>query len=148
MMMPMSFIKKHFPNVKIGWPDHCSWKWNELFERVFARNPVLGGVCDWAVNTSNSKFGGPAFKPRPPCCFLRQGTLLHFAGLLIGCGKRSQISRDFWGQIRGKIGRFCRTFRGKLHWKAIGEEKAYFVVIFRANFARNRSVLCWSDQHF
>ena len=28
-------------------------------------------------------------------------------GLLIFRGKKSKISRDFQGQIRGKIGRFC-----------------------------------------
>ena len=42
---------------------------------------LLGGVCGRAVNTSNSGSGGPGFKPRPLCCFLRQGTLLHFAFL-------------------------------------------------------------------
>ena len=55
--------------------------------------------------------------------------------------KKSQISRDFWGQNRGKIGRFRGNFQGKLGRKAIGKQTADFVVIFRANFARNRSVL-------
>ena len=41
-----------------------------------------GGVCRWAVNTWNSGSGGPGFKPCPwHYCFLRQGTLLHFASL-------------------------------------------------------------------
>ena len=62
--------------------------------------------------------------------------------------KKSQISRDFWGQNRGKIGRFRGNFQGKLGWKAIGKKTAEFVVIFRANFATNQSVLRWSDQRF
>ena len=33
-------------------------------------------------NTSNSGPKGPGFKPRQSRCFLRQGTLLHFASLL------------------------------------------------------------------
>ena len=43
-------------------------------------------------------------------------TDLHFfieTGLLIFRGKKSKISRDFQGQIRGKIGRFRRIFAGK-----------------------------------
>ena len=35
------------------------------------------------------------------------------AGLLIFRGKKSKISRDFQGQIRGKIGRFRGIFAGK-----------------------------------
>ena len=64
-------------------------------------------------------------------------------GLLVGCGKKSQILRDFQGQIRGKNGRFHGNFteifevsfaekrlvkNGRFHgsfpskfrWKAIG----------------------------
>ena len=43
-------------------------------------------------------------------------------GLLIGRGRKSQISRDFWRQIRGKIGRFRGSFRSKPHQKAIGKK--------------------------
>ena len=65
------------------------------------------------------------------------------SGLLVGRGKKSQISRDFQGQIRGKNGRFrgnfagifeasfaekqlvkngrfCESFPSKFRWKAIG----------------------------
>ena len=38
------------------------------------------------------------------------------AGLLTGCGRKSQISRDFYGQIRGKSADFAlisRTDSGK-----------------------------------
>ena len=45
-------------------------------------------------------------------------------GLLVGRGKKSQISRDFQGQIRGKNGRF----RGN------------FAEIFEASFAEKRLV--------
>ena len=47
--------------------------------------------------------------------------------------KKSQVSRDFGGQNRGKIGQFCGNFQGKLDRKAIGKKTAEFVVIFRAN---------------
>ena len=36
-----------------------------------------------------------------------------YSGLLKFRGKKSKISRDFQGQIRGKIGRFCEIFAGK-----------------------------------
>ena len=36
-----------------------------------------------------------------------------FAGLLIFRGKKSKISWDFQGQIRGKIGQFRGIFAGK-----------------------------------
>ena len=39
--------------------------------------------------------------------------VIPFAGLLIFRGKKSKISRDFQGQIRGKIGRFRGIFAGK-----------------------------------
>ena len=38
---------------------------------------------------------------------------LVLTGLLIFRGKKSKISRDFQGQIRGKIGRFRGIFAGK-----------------------------------
>ena len=40
-----------------------------------------GGMRGQGVNTWNSGSGGPGFKPCPWRCFLRQGTLLHFASL-------------------------------------------------------------------
>ena len=49
---------------------------------------------------------------------------LHVSGLLVGRGKKSQISRDFQGQIRGKNGRFRGNFAG----------------IFEASFAEKRLV--------
>ena len=47
-----------------------------------------------------------------------------FTGLLVGRGKKSQISRDFQGQIHGKNGRFRGNFAG----------------IFEASFAEKRLV--------
>ena len=44
-------------------------------------------------------------------------------GLLIFCGKKSKIARDFQGQICGKIGRFRGIFAGK-----------------KSKFAENRSI--------
>ena len=40
---------------------------------------------------------------------------LPHTGLLIFCGKKSKISRDFQGQIRGKIGRFRGILAEKSH---------------------------------
>ena len=37
--------------------------------------------------------------------------------------KKSRISRDFWGEICGKIGRFHGNFRGKLRRKAISTKR-------------------------
>ena len=49
---------------------------------------------------------------------------LLYSGLLVGRGKKSQISRDFQGQIRGKNGRFRGNFAG----------------IFEVSFAEKRLV--------
>ena len=38
------------------------------------------------------------------------GMMVTLSGLLVGRGKKSQISRDFQGQIRGKNGRFRGNF--------------------------------------
>ena len=48
-------------------------------------------------------------------------TTLYLAGLLVGRGKNSQISRDFQGQIRRKNGRFRGNFAGI--FKASFDEK-------------------------
>ena len=45
------------------------------------------------------------------------------SGLLIGRGEKCQISRDFYGQIRWKIGQFRGKFQGKLRQKAIGKKR-------------------------
>ena len=37
--------------------------------------------------------------------------------------KKSQISRDFQGQIRRKNGRFRGNSRGQFRWKTIGKER-------------------------
>ena len=56
----------------------------------------------------------------------------NFAGFLeTESQKNRTISREFHGNFRGKLG-----------WKAIGTKMADFVVIFRENFDRNRSVNC------
>ena len=39
--------------------------------------------------------------------------MMQQAGLLIFCGKKPKILRDFQGQIRGRIGRFRWIFEGK-----------------------------------
>ena len=89
--------------------------------------------------------GAPSFKPlrkrehpwnvkffQPFQCI--QCILMNFAihnynilqsGLLIFRGKKSKISRDFPGQIRGKIGRFRGIFAGKK--SKFAEQSADFV---------------------
>ena len=64
----------------------CYWSWalkQNNFKETY-RKKTVGGMCGWEVNTLNSRSGGPGFKPRPLCCFLRQGTLLHFVSLYSG----------------------------------------------------------------
>ena len=46
-------------------------------------------------------------------CIVKQNIHIACSGLLIFRGKKSQISRDFQGQIRGKIGWFRGIFAGK-----------------------------------
>ena len=77
------------------------------------------------------------------CFYLNWWNSIVLSGLLVGRGKKSQISRDFQGPIRGKNGRFRGNFAGifeacfaekwlvkngrfrgsfpsKFRWKAIG----------------------------
>ena len=65
--------------------------------------------------------------------------LLRTAGLLIFCGKKIKISRDFQGQIRRKIGRFCGIFmrkKSKFAEKSadFSGKKFKFPRIFRGKF--------------
>ena len=64
------------------------------------------------------------------------------AGLLIFRGKKSKISRDFQGQIRGKIGRFRGIFAGRKvksrrkigRFRGILAEKSQISKDFRGKF--------------
>ena len=63
-----------------------------------------------------------------------------FSGLLIFRGKKSKISRDFKGQIRGKIGHFRGENKSKFPKKSadfagVYQQKAKFRRIFRGKFA-------------
>ena len=60
---------------------HALLAWRAEKKRLHRKLATCGGVCGRVVDTSNSGSGGPGFKPRPPRCFLRQGTLLHFVSL-------------------------------------------------------------------
>ena len=57
----------------------------------------------------------PYYRGRECTIFGISGTkqTVRNTGLLIFCGKKSKISRDFQGQIRGKIGRFRGIFAGR-----------------------------------
>ena len=63
--------------------DFTFWKekWPNLKLKSWQVLRKYGSVCGRAVNTSDSGSGDLEFKPRPSCCFLRQGTLLHFASI-------------------------------------------------------------------
>ena len=63
------------------------------------------------VNISQRSFCCPNLK-RIGQLFSLLKHFVPYTGLLIGRGKKSQISRDFQGQIRGKNGRFRRNFVG------------------------------------
>ena len=54
-------------------------------------------------------------------------------GLLVGRGKKSQISRDFQGQIRGKMADFAGIFEASFAEKRLGAS--------RTNFAGKRLLL-------
>ena len=63
-------------------------------------------------------------------------------GLLIFHRKKSKISQDFQGQIRGKIGRFCRIFVEKK--SKFVEKSADFVRFLREksqNLQKNGPIL-------
>ena len=55
----------------------------------------------------------PTCRQKPECQCSTTIYCQHNSGLLIFRGKKSKISRDFQGQIRGKIGRFRGIFAGK-----------------------------------
>ena len=80
------------------------------------------------------------------CCELMTWSYAHLAqrvmmmmmmmtGLLIFRGKKSKISRDFQGQIRGKIGQFRVIFAGKK--SKFAEKSADF-----AGFSREKVKIC------
>ena len=60
-----------------------------------------------------------------PTLLRENATIQHpLTRLLIGHGEKSQILRDFQGQIRGKISQFC----------------GIFIAIFGVNFAEKQSL--------
>ena len=64
-----------------------------------------------------------------------------YSGLLIFRGKKSKISRDIQGQIRGKIGRFRRIYAGKT--SKFAEKSADFMGFSREksqNLRKNRPI--------
>ena len=70
-------------------------------------NPPCVGVCGRAVDTSNSRSGGPGFiKPRPSRCFLRQGPSLHFVSVF------APVYMGI-GDILPSDGLACRPGRGR-----------------------------------
>ena len=78
-------------------------------------------IGTWNKTVSNDQFGNSVFHLE---IGTRNKTVLNlvlndqfgnsvfYSGLLVGRGKKSQISREFQGQIRGKNGRFHGKFAG------------------------------------
>ena len=64
--------------------------------------------------------------------------LQYMSGLLIFRGKKSKISRDFQGQIRGKIGRFRGIFAGRK--SKFAEKSADFWYFFRKKVKIRRKI--------
>ena len=76
--------------------------------------------------------------------------IVKYTGLLIFRGKKSKISRDFQGQIRGKINRFRGIFAGKR--SKFAEKSADFQdfrgkkVKIRGKIGRFRGILAQKSQ--
>ena len=86
----------HFPTLELPYIYICNdlhinlyYKNNVFYEPFFFQckgiiltyTPSCGGVCDRAVDTSNSGSGVPGFKSCLSFFFLRQETLLYFVSL-------------------------------------------------------------------
>ena len=84
----------HFPTLEL--PYMCNnlhlnlcYKNNVFYDPFFFQckgiiltyTPSCGGVCDRAVDNSNSGSGVPGFKPCLSFFLIRQETLLHFVSL-------------------------------------------------------------------
>ena len=132
---PFPKISENFPKL-CRRPDERFWTFSENFHKfpkvsedfwrlpkTFEEDPKM---FQWYMYTNEFKYN------------LRDKLYVN-AGLLVGRGKKSQISWDFQGQIRGKNGRFRgnfeasfaekwlvmngrfrRSFPSKFRWKAIG----------------------------
>ena len=87
----------------------------------YNRSISISAVISQLIDSSMYCYGLSAFQSmlsNQGSSFIATRTLLlfshiYFSGLLIFRGKKSKISRDFQGQIRGKIGRFRGIFAGK-----------------------------------
>ena len=62
-----------------------------------------------------------------------RGKICRFRGIL---AEKSQISKDFQGQIHRKIGRFTGNFKGKLRQETISKKQLISLGFFLANFAK------------
>ena len=85
----------------------------------------------WSKRTPGKKFIIQWCTQAQVCVYFMYATVLE-TGLLIFRGKKSKISRDFQGQIRGKIGRFRGIFAGKK--SKFAEQSANF-----GRFSREKS---------
>ena len=86
----------------------------------------IQATCNFSyIKNSYHLSKGVDFLYKIPTLLRENITIQHpLTRLLIGHGEKSQILRDFQGQIRGKIGQFC----------------GIFAVIFGVNFAEKQSL--------
>ena len=96
-----------------------------------------GDMCCQVVYTWNSGSGGPGFKPRPSCCFLRRGTLRLFVslhpGVQMGTGDLLLGGNPVMEQhpIQGEVA----ILLGMLHAKEIGTSSHRFGLQLMCIFA-------------
>ena len=75
---------------------------------------------------------------QPYCCSKTMKWRPYQSGLLIFRGKKSKISRDFQGQIRGKMGRFRGIFAGRQ--SKFAEKSADFCFFYRKKVKIRRKI--------
>ena len=100
--LPLSSFDTHGRWQPLTQSARSRWSYGKIGDCEQSTIRVALGIGNWAIGSY---------------CLgsLRQITALFDipkSGLLIFRGKKSKISRDFQGQIRGKIGRFRRKFWG------------------------------------
>ena len=109
---PTTFLEIPVLQLVKSLPFHILKAWKRYTFHAWAEPPCIGLYRE-GVHVQHLKYKSPGFVV----------TLMLSAGLLISRARKSQISRDFEGRIRGKIGQFRGSFRGILHKKAIGKKR-------------------------
>ena len=114
-----------------GLAKYVCYNQDSLYRVFFHYTLLLLGQGIWFVLLRTSIHRGLLYQGPTRASDRSQKKKLNFEGFL---GTNSWKNRPISWE-------FCGSFWGKLHQKAIGKKRADFLVIFKANFARNRSVL-------